>query len=104
MSMDLYPAKDLEERLPLVSAAGLGASSLFFKNRSDLWTEFECRDLQTIFPAIRQLDYAFDGATADDMLHFEMVLDYSGLANANVLTTVTVGGNDLLEIEDYKEK
>jgi lysophospholipase L1-like esterase len=104
MSMDFYPAKDLQERLPSLPNTGLGASSLFFKNRSDLWADFESRDLQTDFPGIRQLDYAFDGATADDMLHFEMVLDYSGLTNANVLTTVTVGGNDLLEIEDYPEQ
>jgi len=101
--MDLYPAKDLEERLPTVSATGLGAASLFFRNRSDLWADFHGRDLRTNFPGIRQLDYAFDGAAADDMLHFELVLDSSSLTKFCVLTTVTIGGNDLLEIEDHPE-
>lgn len=68
-----------------------------------IWPEFKEQDLTTQNQNMGLVDYSFDGAMVDDLLHFEMVLDYTELAKSQVIVTVTAGGNDLLEIEDQPE-
>ncbi|MHB0970083.1 MAG: SGNH/GDSL hydrolase family protein [Thermoanaerobaculia bacterium] len=115
ISIDLYPALDAAKiggwpdddevrRL----RPGLGAASLFFRNESSEWPEFDGRDLVSMFPGIHFRNHAHlsgpgheptdnlatDGATTFGVLAEQMSrLDET---NDKTLVTLTVGGNDML--------
>lgn len=94
MSIDSYPFYDLgetveEERL-------VGAASLLYKNDSQIWPEFEGRDLTTLQRGIEFINYTFDGATTNDLL--ERSGSIAAHAGKRVLATLTIGGNDLLNM------
>lgn len=82
MSTDDYPGP------------GLGAISLLYRNRDDLYPEFRGRDLLSLNPATRLLDMARDGNTMAEVL--------AGMAHLRphsgpVLVTLTIGGNDSIQ-------
>ncbi|MBX9670709.1 MAG: SGNH/GDSL hydrolase family protein [Candidatus Obscuribacterales bacterium] len=95
MSIDFYPAQDAE-------AAGIktrddcGAASLFFCNEDKQFPEFERKDLKTMFPGIQFENFAIDGATCEDLLSEPRLTELKSFASKRVLTTITIGGNDLL--------
>ncbi|GAC1514732.1 MAG: hypothetical protein NVS1B4_03110 [Gemmatimonadaceae bacterium] len=103
VSMDLYPALDvgeidvavaLERRASAGEVARLGAASLLYANDDARWPEFEGRDLRSHHPAIELVNLAADGATIGDVFGEQIV--ELGESDAEMLVTLTVGGNDLL--------
>jgi lysophospholipase L1-like esterase len=97
MSIDLYPGLDHMARVGgLRPAVGLGAASLFHRNRGDLYPVMEGRDLATAFPGIESLNLCVDGATVGDT-EDEQLPSIPG-DGAPTLFTVTAGGNDLLRL------
>ena len=99
MSIDRYPSIDLVERSP--AGAGplfveypVGAASLFHRNESTYWPEFEGRDLATLYPGITSINLASDGASLGDV--FGEQLPAVEASDDRVLVTLTIGGNDLL--------
>jgi lysophospholipase L1-like esterase len=103
MSIDLYPALDAGEidvavALERVSTAGrvapLGAASLLYKNSDDYWPDDTGNDLSSMYPGIELLNLATDGATIGEVFGEQLPqLDDSA---AQMLITLTIGGNDLL--------
>ncbi|HKG92098.1 MAG TPA: SGNH/GDSL hydrolase family protein [Gemmatimonadaceae bacterium] len=100
MSIDRYPALELNVRQPgrYSAAAGqespVGAASLFYRNDAALWPEFDGRDLTTRHPGIERLDLTMDGATVGDV--FSAQLPELSVPAGPAVVTLTVGGNDLL--------
>jgi hypothetical protein len=94
ISIDLYPSMD--ERVAVTRAQPVGAASLFFRNNSALWPEFEANDLDTLFPKIYYSHHAEDGYRTEDMLLPEIMAALEPFKTAKVLATLTLGGNDLL--------
>lgn len=97
MSIDLYPGLDHQartggSRLEL----GLGAPSLLYRNRDDLYAEFAGRDLARAFPGIEAWNLCVDGATVGTVRSGQ--LPHVPADEAPTLVTVTAGGNDLLEL------
>jgi lysophospholipase L1-like esterase len=100
ISIDKYPAADLQNR-----DWGVGAASLFHRNEDELWPEFRGVDLATLVPGIRyrgsRRDYELregdnlteDGWTTRHVLHDVKEMPPS---SERTLVTLTVGGNDLL--------
>ncbi len=90
ISIDAYPNDDL-------GSDGLGAISLFHRNRDDVWPEFLGRDLLSLHSETRLFNLAVDGATTNYVLESqlsELPPDVEG----KTLVTLTAGGNDLLQI------
>jgi lysophospholipase L1-like esterase len=76
---------------------GRGGASLFARNRDDDFPEWRGRDLATLHPDLRYHLLAMDGATTQTLLEFQLPqLEASRLAPTVV--TLTVGGNDLLQV------
>ncbi|MBI4148521.1 SGNH/GDSL hydrolase family protein [Candidatus Woesearchaeota archaeon] len=73
---------------------GLGAMSLFTHNKDDAFPEFAGKDLAALFPGIRSLRCAKDGATSEIVLRHQ--LRQIARSDEPTLVTLTVGGNDLL--------
>ncbi len=96
MSIDFYPAQDVESA-GLSARDDIGASALFYRNDSQLFPDFEGKDLVTKFPGIRYKNLAIDGATCEDLLSKVRDTDISTSAGTKLLVTLTLGGNDLLE-------
>jgi len=100
ISIDLYPALDVQEREGLADTpAGLGVASLLYRNDDDRWPEFAGRDLRSRFPGLRPLDLTADGATTGSTLAFQLARIPADL-DGPVLVTLTAGGNDLLTLLD----
>ncbi len=95
MSIDSYPAQD--DRVTSESRQDLGAASLLFRNDSDLWTEFQGRDLESMFPKIYFSPHAIDGATTHYLLDKTALAELEPFKTARVLVSLTIGGNDLLQ-------
>jgi len=81
MSTDDYPGP------------GLGAASLLYRNRDDLFPEFAGQDLLSLNPATRRVHLARDGFTAEDVL---AGLGDLPACSGPVLVTMTLGGNDCI--------
>ncbi|MBI4280898.1 hypothetical protein HY628_01740 [Candidatus Uhrbacteria bacterium] len=99
LSIGVYPQADLEENDPEATRAilapdALGAPGLLVTNQSKLFPEFSGRDLISQGLVRYQL-LATDGATCPDVLANQLPrLQPSN--DADLLITLTVGGNDLL--------
>lgn len=105
MSIDLYPYLDASARAP-AAPRSIGAASLLFANNSDLWPEFEGKDLKTAHPGIEFVNLAEDGATTFNFLEGGYLSMLSKYRDVPIIVTVTLGGNDLLTIinrEPYSE-
>jgi lysophospholipase L1-like esterase len=113
ISIDLYPARDLQaadpERCGPELRPALGAASLFHLNDDEIWPEFRGRDLSTLVPEIRfRNNHGFggpssypsdnlttDGATITGTLQLQ--LPNVERNDEPTVVTMTVGGNDLLQ-------
>jgi len=99
MSIDRYPDLDHADRQHLrLPATGLGAASLFARNDDAVWPEFAGRDLVTRFSGVESHFLAMDGATTDDVLASQMPALETVEGGADVVVTLTAGGNDLLSL------
>jgi hypothetical protein len=96
MSIDLYPALDLEERGGTTARGGIGAASLFHRNDDVLWPAFAGRDLLRRHPGIRRVDRCTDGATIAHTLDAQLPAVPPEARPGARVVTVTAGGNDLL--------
>jgi hypothetical protein len=94
MSIDLYPALDLDqpENTPI------GASALLHKNQAKFWPRFDGRDLSTTCPGIDFINLTEDGATTWDLLDGDYFGHVEKYFEKTVLITVTLGGNDALRL------
>ena len=103
ISIDLYPAFDAQTRdLGDSNLVGLGAASLFFSNRDDVWPDFADSGLTSHYAGIEKYDGTADGATTESVLEGQLAQlpkDDGG----ETLITVTAGGNDLLLLIDGDE-
>lgn len=97
MSIDTYPFYDLSKSDIGVSQK-VGAASLLFENKADIWPEFIEQDLLTFHPGIKHYNFAMDGATTFDFLEGDYLKDLSSFADSPVLITLTICGNDLLRV------
>lgn len=98
ISIDIYPAHDVERRFPgRASTTRLGAVSLLVNNDDKLWPEFRGRDLSTLQPSLQfdayRDDLTADGATTQSLLRQVERIERS---EEPTLVTITAGGNDLL--------
>lgn len=98
ISIDDYPALDWQERERLrAPVPGLGAASLLFRNADAAWPEFRGRDLRSLCPGIRFDARAVDGGITTGVLSGQL----PRLGNGDprpTLVTLTVGGNDLMQL------
>lgn len=98
ISIDLYPGLDVAEREGLLYPPdGLGSASLFHRNDDARWPGFRGRDLSTRFGGPGRTDLCADGATTRSVLEDQLPRLPEELAEPAVVT-LTVGGNDLLEL------
>jgi lysophospholipase L1-like esterase len=97
MSIDLYPAKDAGHA-NLTNREEVGAAALFFCNDSELHPEFAGRDLKSRYPNIEYVNMAIDGGTTEDLLSEARLKELIPFSRKRVLATLTLGGNDLLQI------
>ena len=104
MSIDLYPALHLGETDVAVALertvgageiARVGAASLLHENSARHWSDFDGRDLATLFPGVGFTNLATDGATIGDVFA-DQILELPERDERETLVTLTVGGNDLL--------
>ncbi|MDP2528435.1 MAG: SGNH/GDSL hydrolase family protein [Candidatus Palauibacterales bacterium] len=100
ISIDLYPGLDAaeRERLPQMPP-GLGAASLLHRNDDGRWPEFTCRDLVSVWPEVRYVALAEDGATTASVLRLQLPR-LPEEVEGPVLVTLTAGGNDLVGLLD----
>jgi lysophospholipase L1-like esterase len=98
MSIDIYPQLDLQGRgrIGMGDAPGLGAASLFHRNLTDVWPDFDGRDLESREPGIEKLDLCVDGATIGHTAGFQLPRVPPRAAEWARVVTITAGGNDLL--------
>jgi hypothetical protein len=94
MSIDLYPALDLQQD----EHAPLGAASLLFQNDQRFWPEFKGKDLKSINPNIQFAKLAQDGATTWDLMDDTYLTLVRPWVDQSVLITLTIGGNDALRL------
>jgi lysophospholipase L1-like esterase len=104
ISIDLYPGLDLEEKALTVPPrpeegpwSGLGAASLLWRNRDDVFPGFQGRDLERLL-ALRPEQFsnlATDGATCQNVLDHQLPSVWP--SKERTLVTITAGGNDLLQ-------
>jgi len=97
ISIDDYPSLDLGTRLTGEPAEEVGAASLLYRNRDDLWPEFAGRDLSKRWPGIEYLDHTADGATTWNVLEAQLP-NLPRDDGEPTLVTLTAGGNDLLQL------
>ena len=100
MSIDFYPAADAG-RDGRIGRDTIGAAALLYENDSELFPDFAGHDLKSFLPSIKHNNLTFDGATTFDLLDPERVSsfpEYRGRA----LVTLTLGGNDLLQVISRK--
>jgi len=97
MSIDEYPYFDLQVSHPNITRS-VGAGSLLFRNVPELWPEFNGRDIATLFPEARFVNLACDGATTFDYLNDEYLAFVKEFHTQFAIVTITLGGNDLLQV------
>ncbi len=97
ISIDLYPALDIEARRAMPAPEGLGAASLLYRNQDWLWPEFAGLDLATLAPGVEFLNLTADGAMTPDVLAVQLP-SLPPSTGEPTLVTLTVGGNDLLQL------
>ena len=97
ISIDDYPSLDLGTRLTGEPAEEVGAASLLYRNRDDLWPEFAGHDLSTRWPCIEYIDHTADGATTWNVLEAQLP-NLPRDDGEPTLVTLTAGGNDLLQL------
>jgi lysophospholipase L1-like esterase len=75
---------------------GCGAASLLFRNRDDLFPDWQGRDLKTVLPGVHLIPRAMDAATSASVRYVQLpqLLEMRVLPQ---LATITIGGNDLLQ-------
>jgi lysophospholipase L1-like esterase len=96
ISIDLYPAHDVERRYAgRASTSLLGAASLLYRNDDRLWPDFEGRDLRSLYKGIASDNRTSDGATTHTLLR---QVESVTASDEPTLVTVTIGGNDLLGV------
>ncbi|MBS1956088.1 MAG: SGNH/GDSL hydrolase family protein [Cyanobacteria bacterium SZAS-4] len=95
MSIDYYPAQD--SRVASDERQKIGAASLFFRNDSELWPEFDGRDLNSMFPKIYFSEHANDGETTHGLLEPSFLEQLAPFRTSRNLVSLTIGGNDLLQ-------
>jgi lysophospholipase L1-like esterase len=94
MSIDYYPAADLG----IDPDEPVGASSLLYRNHSEYWPAFEGRDLLSANPNLEFANLTADGATTWDLLDSEFLGHLKPFFARKVLLTITLGGNDMLQM------
>ena len=94
VSIAYYPERDALTRLKR-KITGLGAPDLLVSNNDELWPEFNGRDLSSIFGPIGYQNLAVDGGTMETVLAYQLPRLEGSAAD---LITLTVGGNDLLDM------
>lgn len=77
---------------------GKGAASLFFKNDDRIYPDFENRNLRSMYPGLKFISMAQDGATTSDVLHHQLS-ELLKIDPARPLLSITAGGNDILSLE-----
>jgi len=98
ISIDEYPGLDWQETHGLASPVpGLGAASLLHRNHDEAWPGFRGRDLASRSPGLQLELLATDGGTTVDVLAQQLPRLEDG-GEALTLLTLTVGGNDLLQL------
>lgn len=97
MSIDKYAIRDLENRQIKSTNQSVGAASLLNQNDSDLYPEFEHRDIQNLSQDVEFHNLTEDGFTTEDVLALDLT-KLSHLREQSVLITLTAGGNDLLSL------
>ncbi len=95
MSIDYYPVQD--SRIPSGGGQKIGAASLLFRNDSELWPEFNGRDLSSMFPKIYFSEHANDGDTTHALLDDSILSQFDPFRTSRNLVSLTLGGNDLLQ-------
>lgn len=73
---------------------GLGAASLLYRNRDDLYPPYRGRDLATRNPTLRFSLEATDGLTSRQL---ERQLEGAAGSDLPTLVTLSIGGNDMLD-------
>ena len=103
ISIDLYPALDAQTRgLGDSNPVGLGAASLLFSNRDDVWPDFEGSGLTSHYAGVEKHDGAEDGATTKSVIDGQLA-QLPEDSGGETLITLTIGGNDLLGLIDGDE-
>jgi len=98
ISIDEYPALDWQEIHNLArQEPGLGAASLLYRNDDEAWPEFRAQDLRTLCPGLEFDTLAEDGCRTAGVLDRQLPRLGGGDARPT-LVTLTVGGNDLLQL------
>jgi lysophospholipase L1-like esterase len=98
MSTDHYPTCDVRNLdAPPARLDPLGAAALLHSNDDARWPEFRGRDLDRLHREMEFLSLAEDGAMIDDVATEELARLGRDSDDPNILLTVTVGGNDLLD-------
>jgi lysophospholipase L1-like esterase len=102
MSIDFYPAADAG-RDGSSGRENIGAAALLYDNDPTLFPDFAERDLKSLLPSIKHTNLTFDGATTFDLLDrdkLKSIPSYRG----KTLVTLTLGGNDLLQVIGSKAR
>lgn len=97
MSIDVYPYEDVSASRPGIRR-NIGASALLYCNESDLWPEFQGRDFVSHFPSMSFFNLAEDGALTFHFMDTEYLELIQTHLNEAVVVTLTIGGNDLLDL------
>lgn len=91
---DLYVALGDSISIDYYAGPGLGAASLLYKNRDDLYPEFKGRDLLSLNPRCEFLNKARNAERVEGVTE---VVESLTRDERRVLITLTVGGNDLIK-------
>ena len=94
MSIDCYPALDLEQP----TDTPLGAAALLYSNNAKFWPAFDGKDLHTALPDMRFANLCVDGAVTWDLLDSPYAQFVKPFQDKPVLITLTIGGNDALQM------
>ncbi len=98
ISIDEYPGLDWQELKRLRHpVSGLGAASLLYRNADEVWPDFQGADLETLCPGLHFDSLPVDAAVARDVLGRQLPQLRPG-DRRPTLVTLTVGGNDLLQL------
>lgn len=97
MSIDIYPCEDARAA-SLSPREDIGAAALLYNNDDALFPEFAKKDLQSRQPKVDFANFAVDGATTHFLLSENSLDCLNKYGGSRCLITLTVGGNDLLDI------
>lgn len=97
MSIDYYPSLDAHCE-GVAIREDLGSASLFYRNELSLFPEFENRDLRSLFAEIKYSNFCIDGGTCEDLSDPGEIKNLAQASEGRALITLTIGGNDLLQI------